>query len=160
MMGDYYRILGVGVEATRAEIEHAYREQVRKHHPDLHPDDARARRRFQQIQAAFDALSDPFRRQMYDLGRRGPRYEPAGRRPNSDSRDAGADAALEDDLDALRFVRRPGTAVIPYRRRGRWESLADWLRGDDFLLPLALGAPFLAVHFLWLAMEVVRTVWH
>ncbi len=66
MAEDYYKTLGVPRNASQAEIQKAYRELARKHHPDLHPDDKDAKRKFQQVQAAFDVLNDPEKREMYD----------------------------------------------------------------------------------------------
>ncbi len=66
MAEDYYKILGIRRDASQAEIQKAYRELARKHHPDMNPDDKAAKSKFQQIQKAFDVLSDPEKREMYD----------------------------------------------------------------------------------------------
>lgn len=66
MAEDYYKTLGLNRSATQAEIEKAYKDLARKNHPDLHPDDKGAKQRFQKIQAAFDVLNDPKKREMYD----------------------------------------------------------------------------------------------
>ncbi len=63
---DYYKILGVGREATEAEIKQAYRKLARKHHPDLNPGDKSAEARFKEINEAFEVLSDAGKRQKYD----------------------------------------------------------------------------------------------
>ncbi|MBN2023776.1 MAG: J domain-containing protein [Pirellulales bacterium] len=79
MADDYYKILGVRRDASAAEIQDAYRNLARKHHPDVNPDDKDASRKFQQIQAAFDVLSDQKKREMYD--RYGASFESAGAGP-------------------------------------------------------------------------------
>jgi DnaJ-class molecular chaperone len=66
MAEDYYSILGVPRNATQAEIQKAYRELARKYHPDMNPDDKTAKKKFQTLQAAFDVLNNPEKRQMYD----------------------------------------------------------------------------------------------
>jgi len=64
---DYYKILGVDQKATEKEIKSAYRKLARKHHPDLHPNDKEAKAKFQQINEANEVLSDPLKREKYDL---------------------------------------------------------------------------------------------
>lgn len=66
MSEDHYQTLGVGRTATAEEIRKAYRDLARKYHPDLHPDDESAKEKFKQVQSAFDVLSDPSKREMYD----------------------------------------------------------------------------------------------
>jgi molecular chaperone DnaJ len=63
---DYYQTLGVSREASEEEIRKAYRKLARKHHPDLNPGDKAAEERFKRVQEAYDVLSDPKKKQMYD----------------------------------------------------------------------------------------------
>ena len=63
---DYYKILGIPKTATENEIKSAYRKLARKHHPDLNPNDATAKSKFQQINEANEVLSDPEKRKKYD----------------------------------------------------------------------------------------------
>lgn len=81
MAEDYYRILGVRRDASQAEIQKAYRELARKYHPDLNPDDKDATKKFQQIQAAFDVLGNPEKRELYD--RYGSSFETGGTGPRT-----------------------------------------------------------------------------
>jgi curved DNA-binding protein len=66
MFIDYYKVLGVGRNATENEIKSAYRKMARKLHPDLNPNDKDAKRKFQEINEANEVLSDPEKRKKYD----------------------------------------------------------------------------------------------
>lgn len=76
MAEDYYKTLGVRRDASQADIEKAYRDLARKYHPDLNPDDKKAKEKFQKVQAAFDVLSNSQKREMYD--RYGSSFETMG----------------------------------------------------------------------------------
>src|SRR5215218_1926365 len=65
---DLYKVLGVGRNASEAEIKKAYRKLARQYHPDTNQGDARAEERFKEISAAHDVLSDPDKRKAYDQG--------------------------------------------------------------------------------------------
>ncbi|MBN2216881.1 MAG: J domain-containing protein [Pirellulales bacterium] len=76
MAEDYYKTLGVRRDASQTEIQNAYRDLARKYHPDLNPDNEDAKRKFQQIQAAYDVLNDQKKRDLYD--RYGSSFESMG----------------------------------------------------------------------------------
>src|SRR5579862_1169326 len=63
---DYYQTLGVARDAGEDDIRKAYRKLARKHHPDLNPGDKAAEDRFKKVQEAYDVLSDPKKKTMYD----------------------------------------------------------------------------------------------
>lgn len=76
MSQDFYELLGISRTASADEIQKAYRTLARKYHPDLNPDDATAKTKFQEVQQAYDTLSDDKKRKMYDQF--GPQYDQMG----------------------------------------------------------------------------------
>jgi molecular chaperone DnaJ len=67
MATDYYAVLGLTRGATDNEIKRAYRRLARDLHPDVNPDPA-AKERFQEVNRAYQALTDPDKRRIVDLG--------------------------------------------------------------------------------------------
>jgi molecular chaperone DnaJ len=67
---DYYKVLGVGEDASPKDITKAYRKLARGSHPDAHPGDDAAEERFKEISAAYDVLGDEAKRKEYDEVRR------------------------------------------------------------------------------------------
>src|SRR5579859_1018928 len=63
---DYYETLSVPRNASADDIRKSYRKLARKYHPDLNPGDKSSEDRFKNVQEAYDVLSDPKKRQMYD----------------------------------------------------------------------------------------------
>jgi len=63
---DYYGLLGIPKGATQKDIKQAYRKLARKYHPDLNPDDKSAEEKFKEVNEAYEVLSDPEKRKMFD----------------------------------------------------------------------------------------------
>jgi molecular chaperone DnaJ len=63
---DYYNILGVSRDATQEEIKRAYRRLALKYHPDRNPGNKEAEEKFKEISEAYEVLSDPEKRAIYD----------------------------------------------------------------------------------------------
>lgn len=65
-MNDYYATLGVGSDADEGAIKRAFREQARRLHPDVNRHDPEAEEKFKRLNEAYEVLSDPKKRAMYD----------------------------------------------------------------------------------------------
>src|SRR3954447_9430921 len=63
---DYYEVLGIGRSAASEEIKKSYRKLAVQYHPDKNLGDKKAEERFKELSEAYEVLSDPKRRQMYD----------------------------------------------------------------------------------------------
>lgn len=63
---DYYKILGVDKTIAQKDIKRAYLKRAKQFHPDLHPDDPKAKAKFQALTEAYDVLGDPDKRAKYD----------------------------------------------------------------------------------------------
>jgi molecular chaperone DnaJ len=127
---DYYKILGVGKNASDEEIKKAYRKLARQFHPDTNQGDKKAEERFKEISQAHDVLSDPEKRKTYD---RGGLFGGFGQAPGSGGFDPGAFTGGFSDIlsnlfgggggDGPTGGRGPGTGSArgprPRAQRGR-----------------------------------------
>ncbi|MDD3517022.1 MAG: DnaJ C-terminal domain-containing protein [Chromatiales bacterium] len=139
---DYYKLLGVERGADADAIKKAYRKLARKYHPDVSKE-RNAEERFKEINEAYEVLSDPEKRRMYDqLGgnwRAGQEFRPP---PGWEDAFAGTDGAangFSDFFESLfgggfRRGARPGASGGGVRRRG-----ADQHARLEIDLELAVG---------------------
>ncbi|MFW6005339.1 MAG: DnaJ C-terminal domain-containing protein [Desulfonatronovibrionaceae bacterium] len=63
---DYYKILGVGKNASKEQMAKAYKKLAKKYHPDLNPNDPKAEDKFKEVNEAYEVLKDPEKRKLYD----------------------------------------------------------------------------------------------
>lgn len=79
---DYYKILGVDRNIPQKDVRAAYRKRAKQFHPDLHPNDPKAKAKFQALSEAFEVIGDPDKRAKYDKygeqWRNADAYEQAG----------------------------------------------------------------------------------
>lgn len=96
---DYYKTLGIKRTASSKEIQKAYRDLARKYHPDLNPDDKKAKEKFQAVQRAYEVLSDDKKRKLYD--QYGSSFESMGGHPGGGAAWRGAPGGQGPDLSDI-----------------------------------------------------------
>ena len=115
---DYYATLGVPRDASQADIKKQFRKAARKHHPDVNKDAPEAESRFKELNEAYDVLSDPEKRKLYDqLGANWDSYQRGG---------AGGGAAGADPFAAFRGAGQSGGIRFEYQ--GNAEDLSGFQR--------------------------------
>lgn len=66
MAKDYYRTLGVDKNASEKDIKKAFRRLAKQYHPDANPNDPKAEAKFKEVNEAYEVLSNPEKRKLYD----------------------------------------------------------------------------------------------
>src|SRR5262245_34872492 len=133
--GDYYEVLGVARDASADAIKKAYRALARKHHPDVNPGDKKAEAHFKEAQQAYDILSDPEKRSLYDrFGKAAFEGAAAGPRAGATewtARQAGPGAEATFDFSEFFGPGGPGGATVAGDEAsgGIFEELIGRMRG-------------------------------
>ena len=70
---DYYKILGVEKDIPQKDVKKAYLKRAKQFHPDLHPDDPKAKAKFQALNEAYDVIGDPEKRHTTSMASSGAR---------------------------------------------------------------------------------------
>jgi DnaJ-class molecular chaperone len=123
MAGDYYELLGVERGASEAEVKRAFRKVARELHPDVNAHDPEAEEKFKAAAEAYEVLSDPEQRQVYD------RYGQDGLRQGGFPPGGGAGFGSIEDLLGAVFGGAFGFEV----RRGP-------MRGQDLMHAVEISA--------------------
>lgn len=71
MVTDPYSVLGISKDASKDEIKKAYRKKAKEFHPDLHPNDPKAAEKMNEINEAYDMLSNPEKYQKREQSKEG-----------------------------------------------------------------------------------------
>ncbi len=115
---DYYKTLGVDRNADQETIKKAFRKLARQYHPDANKGDKKAEEKFKEINEAYEVLSDPEKRKLYDqMGASYREYQRAGGNPRDYDWSQwanggfpfgfgqGARRVYEQDIDLGEFIR-------------------------------------------------------
>ena len=124
---DFYAMLGVRRDASSDEIKRAYRRLARELHPDVNPD-PETQEKFKEISQAYDVLSDPEKRQMYDLGGDPFAAAGAGGAPGSagSARPGSRSASSWTRSSAPRAPARPAARAAGPGAAGTRRSASSW----------------------------------
>src|SRR5207244_478766 len=126
---DYYEILGVERNCSDEDLKKAYRKQAVKYHPDKNPGDKSAEEKFKELGEAYEILSDPQQRAVYD------RHGHAA----FDKRGGGGfRGQTHDPFDIFREVFGGGSILDELFGGGRHDPNAPQ-RGDDLRFDLEIG---------------------
>ena len=90
---DYYKILGVDKNIPQKDVKKAYLKRAKQFHPDLHPDDPKAKAKFQALNEAYDVIGDEEKRKKYD--QYGEQWREAGQSFGGDSFHGGGGASFD-----------------------------------------------------------------
>jgi molecular chaperone DnaJ len=131
---DYYKILGVGKNASDEEIKKAYRKLARQYHPDRNSGDKKAEERFKEISQAHDVLSDPDKRKSYDRG-----TGPFGFATGGGGFDPGSFSGSFSDILSNLFGSGGGAQRGPGGRQGDVRSGRAAPRGRDLETEVSLS---------------------
>src|SRR5258707_11896828 len=118
---DFYKVLGVGRNASEKDIKSAYRKLARKYHPDVNPGDKQAEDKFKEIGGAYEVLSDPDKRRRYDQFGSGWQRGPQG----------GVHPSWQEVFRQAQRSRGPGGRRQPGQQNGDFDTVTGDF-GDFF----------------------------
>ena len=124
MVQDPYKVLGVAPDASDEEVKKAYRDLIKKYHPDLHPGDAEAAKKMNDVNAAYDQIKSgntPGSASYAGYGGQAGAYQQYGYGGWTDWAGYGAQARQTE--------RSEYTAAVNYIRNGMYREALNALSG-------------------------------
>ena len=142
---DYYEVLGVERDVSDEDLKKAYRKLALKFHPDRNPDDPSAAGRFKEATEAYQVLSDPEKRRIYDQygpeGLRSTGFGTGGVDPRDIFEQIFGQSGLSDLLGGMFGGTRGGPRQGSHLRVGLRVSLKDAFTGTERTLELRRHEP-------------------
>lgn len=126
MVQDPYKVLGVSPSASDEEVKKAYRDLIKKYHPDLHPGDAEAAKKMNDVNAAYDQIKSgniPGAASYGGYGGQAGAYQQAG------YGSGWTDWAGWNGAQARQTERSEYTAAVNYIRNGMYREALNALSG-------------------------------
>lgn len=127
-MKSYYEILGIAQTASEDEIVKAFRKQAMKLHPDRNPNDPTAEEKFKEMKMAYETLSDPYKRQQYDL-----LIAPKSKQSSKSNSNSGS-SSNNSSSNNNNFFSTEATVSI-----GFWEAVFGCTKTFEFNMPHGTG---------------------
>jgi len=142
---DFYEVLGVERGASDEELKKAYRKLAMRFHPDRNPDDPSAAEKFKEATEAYQVLSDPDKRRIYDQygreGLRGSGFGGAGVDPRDIFASIFGQAGLADLFEGMFGGGRGGPRQGSHLRIGLRVTLKEAFTGVERTLELRRHEP-------------------
>jgi len=172
-----YELLNVPNSATAKEIKLAYFREAKKYHPDMNPNDPKAKEKFQQIAAAYELLSDEKRRKLYDSTGRAHETTYAGNQEwnnNAYSTDGASNQHAEDifntvkeDFDVIKDAFQSYTEeikdelqyAIDCTKKQDWEGLMEVAKTHKLLIAGVVVPTVLFLRYPPAVFFVLRAIW-
>lgn len=173
-----YELLNVSKTATAKEIKLAYFREAKKYHPDMNPNDPKAKEKFQQVAAAYELLSDEKRKRVYDSTGRAHETTYAGNQDWKNAYSAGGAASSEqhaedifdsvkEDFDVIKDAFQSYTEeirdelqyAIDCTKKQDWEGLMEVAKTHKLLIAGVVVPTVLFLRYPPAVFFVLRAIW-
>lgn len=126
---DYYKILGVSKDIPQKDVKKAYLKRAKQFHPDLHPNDPKAKAKFQALNEAYTVINDPEKRKKYDM------FGEKWNQMDEQAPNSGSWGGFGGDTDFMHFSGNMGGGFSSFFENlfgggGRWKDMGGTQQQD------------------------------